>query len=731
MSGIVLSAVELMSSTVSDFSDKVDGNIVITETPIQIDDVSCEDDDDNRNHTTSIPTIFENQNNLDYSTTNRQRSPTTNSIGSNNISIVTLDENDNDSSVVDSDSDVDEVINCNNDNEYRSPNGIVLVNQNIDNQSSILCTNNDVKPNIGSIAVQNSSDITFGNKTFYQGPVTIKQFVYDKNKWKEAEQSENDNLGYVNSSTDNLSRKEKDFPVTKDHPDEIEKKWKCTNKQALASAIAAGVLACSLLLVIIFVKFNSGDNNNTSIGDGDDSRLNEPIDSKIGSDIITDTAGPLRIVSRSDWIAQPPSNELVKLEIPATRVIIAHTATENCTTQASCTFRVRLIQTFHIESRGWDDIGYNFLVGGDGSVYVGRGWDIQGAHTKGYNIHSICIAFIGTFNKIAPPKRQLYAAQKLIEEGVKLKKLIPDYRLYGHRQLIPSESPGLALYEIIKTWDHFSEEINLNKIDARKLKQLRVQREREMTAPQMINRKASEDRIMLNSTGQNLNQLQPKWIWAMVIVASTLSGALFGSLLTSAIYMRSHWHANNDLSDHLSESDVTFDTTGQLKFVSRNDWVAQPPEENPILLELPSTRVIIAHTATQNCSTQASCKFIVRSIQAYHVETLRMDDISYNFLIDGNGNVYIGRGFNIQGRHTNGFNEKSICIAFIGNFLENPPPDLQLKAAQKLIEEGVSLKKLDENYNLYGHRQLKATESPGQALYEIMKTWNHWTPDIK
>lgn len=55
-----------------------------------------------------------------------------------------------------------------------------------------------------------------------------------------------------------------DFPITKDHPDEIEKKWKCTNKQALVSAIAAGVLTCSLLVVILLVKFNSGDSKNTS-----------------------------------------------------------------------------------------------------------------------------------------------------------------------------------------------------------------------------------------------------------------------------------------------------------------------------------------------------------------------------------------------------------------------------------------------------------------------------------
>lgn len=41
------------------------------------------------------------------------------------------------------------------------------------------------------------------------------------------------------------------------------------------------------------------------------------------------------------------------------------------------------MQTYHMESRNWDDIGYNFMVGGDGDVYEGRGWDKQGAHTKG------------------------------------------------------------------------------------------------------------------------------------------------------------------------------------------------------------------------------------------------------------------------------------------------------------------------------------------------------------
>ncbi|XP_055689352.1 peptidoglycan-recognition protein LF-like isoform X6 [Lutzomyia longipalpis] len=227
----------------------------------------------------------------------------------------------------------------------------------------------DRPPTIETVAVSNSSDITFGNKTFINGPVTIKQFI------KEGEPRQpqgQDNPGYEGSSR--------------------------------------------------------SINGNTT----------------------------LRLVSRSEWIAQPPSEELVNLSLPAHRVIIAHTATEDCETQASCVYRVRFIQTFHLESRGWDDIGYNFLVGGDGSAYEGRGWDKVGAHTKGFNVDSICIAFIGTFVKVTPPERQLLAAKKLIEWGVQLGKLSKDYRLYGHRQLIPSESPGAALYAIIKTWPHYS-----------------------------------------------------------------------------------------------------------------------------------------------------------------------------------------------------------------------------------------------------------------------------------
>ena len=118
---------------------------------------------------------------------------------------------------------------------------------------------------------------------------------------------------------------------------------------------------------------------------------------------------------------------------------------------------MRSIQKFHMEVQKCNDIGYNFVVGGDGAVYVGRGWDIRGEHTYGFNARTIGIAFIGTFSNVAPPKKQLIAAQKIIEEGVKLKYLSADYKLFGQNQLMDGwESPGNELYKIIRTWGHWS-----------------------------------------------------------------------------------------------------------------------------------------------------------------------------------------------------------------------------------------------------------------------------------
>ena len=111
---------------------------------------------------------------------------------------------------------------------------------------------------------------------------------------------------------------------------------------------------------------------------------------------------------------------------------------------------------FYLCCIGWDDIGYNFIIGGDGRAYEGRGWDRVGAHTLGWNNISVSFGVMGDYTDHLPAKAALQAITDLIYRGVALRKLTPDFRLYGHRDARPMfESPGEKLYQLIRTWSHY------------------------------------------------------------------------------------------------------------------------------------------------------------------------------------------------------------------------------------------------------------------------------------
>uniref|UniRef100_A0A8C7J5T8 Peptidoglycan recognition protein 5 n=1 Tax=Oncorhynchus kisutch TaxID=8019 RepID=A0A8C7J5T8_ONCKI len=104
----------------------------------------------------------------------------------------------------------------------------------------------------------------------------------------------------------------------------------------------------------------------------------------------------VEVVTRGQWgAAAPQCRETLKY--PAQRVIIHHTAL-HCGGIQECMDQLIHIQRMHMQDRNFDDIGYNFLIGGDCTVYEGRGWGVVGTHTKGNNHNSLAIAFMGNFN---------------------------------------------------------------------------------------------------------------------------------------------------------------------------------------------------------------------------------------------------------------------------------------------------------------------------------------------
>ncbi|XP_055623049.1 peptidoglycan-recognition protein LC-like [Toxorhynchites rutilus septentrionalis] len=514
----------------------------------------------------------------------------TDSSSSHNISISSINENDdNDSSDFESsesecdDVQIDKAL-------QRIPNALQPGGQLTQNGSIVVKEENDAPasargPNIGSIAVQNSSDITFGNKTYIKGQVVIKNIYRDR-------QNGVVNEGYQQADEDlNVSKQASGKETSQSQSWQSNIKAIIRDKPLLSVVILVSLMVIITTIVIVIMVATSAGKTRLKphYGDGDDDRAYVPPDTGIDSDFLPDPK-PLRIVTRNEWLASPPKEELTPLTLPVSKVIIAHTATEGCTTQTACVYRVRIIQEFHLgssnlgdigynfliggdgnvyEGRGWfkvgaflrgqnsksegiafignylrlkptdaqmealdslllngtksgyiktdyklygarqwqqtespgdllyerlqkhphwsddlsmcvfltghiqqfhmagdsknfSDIAYNFLVGGEGNAYEGRGWESQGAHTKGFNKDSICIAFIGTFSSVEPSKAQLSAAQQLIALGVEENKLAKNYRLYGHRQLAPFESPGRALYKILQKWPHWANELSNN-----------------------------------------------------------------------------------------------------------------------------------------------------------------------------------------------------------------------------------------------------------------------------
>jgi N-acetylmuramoyl-L-alanine amidase len=71
--------------------------------------------------------------------------------------------------------------------------------------------------------------------------------------------------------------------------------------------------------------------------------------------------------------------------------IVIHTAAAPFNADVSA----KSIRAYHKTVKGWNDIGYHFVVRKDGTVEIGRPLDQMGAQVEGFNSKSIGICFSG------------------------------------------------------------------------------------------------------------------------------------------------------------------------------------------------------------------------------------------------------------------------------------------------------------------------------------------------
>ena len=97
------------------------------------------------------------------------------------------------------------------------------------------------------------------------------------------------------------------------------------------------------------------------------------------------------------------------------------------------------VDKWHKE-RGFQMIGYNYLIDLDGTVETGRPMTMSGAHTKGWNSRSVGVCYVGGLDKQGNPKDTRTPAQKkaLNELVYKLLDKYPDVtKIIGHRDTSP------------------------------------------------------------------------------------------------------------------------------------------------------------------------------------------------------------------------------------------------------------------------------------------------------
>ncbi|CAB3226073.1 unnamed protein product [Arctia plantaginis] len=170
-------------------------------------------------------------------------------------------------------------------------------------------------------------------------------------------------------------------------------------------------------------------------------------------------------------------------------------------------------------------------------------------------------------------------------------------------------------------------------------------------------------------------------------------------------------------------------------FITREMWLATKNEADTKRTDAynPLKLVIVAHTVSSECSVFINCAAEMRNIQRYSLKDLKYD-IAYNFVIGNDGRVYEGRGWNIVGAHTIGYNSCSMGLAFVGDYREGLPSyskvtDLQQQRAQMLFQEGIRLGYLHPKFQVLGAKDLKSTLSPGTNLYRAIRKWSNYDHD--
>ena len=122
-----------------------------------------------------------------------------------------------------------------------------------------------------------------------------------------------------------------------------------------------------------------------------------------------------KVISRSEWGALPSKYDYSNHPY-FDKLTLHHAAGWGARSLDEGKTAVKSIQEFHQDGRGWNDIGYHFVVDMAGNIYQGRPETVLGAHVGGANTGNIGVCVLGCYH---PPETSLTCIDEMTNETEK------------------------------------------------------------------------------------------------------------------------------------------------------------------------------------------------------------------------------------------------------------------------------------------------------------------------
>lgn len=173
--------------------------------------------------------------------------------------------------------------------------------------------------------------------------------------------------------------------------------------------------------------------------------------------------------NRDCWGQNSPADSTPTFTQP-THIIIHHSAGNTVSNNYASV--VAYYWDLHVNTKGWDDIGYNWLIDPNGIIYEGRGTGVLGAHFSCTNSNTTGICLIGNFQENQVSEKAVNSLVKLVaweccdkginpvEKSYHKASMLDLYNISGHLDgnfspassscASGTECPGVYLYKMLQ-----------------------------------------------------------------------------------------------------------------------------------------------------------------------------------------------------------------------------------------------------------------------------------------